>query len=134
MMTESVAIQRSPDCDAACGDDQMVLKQMAAVRELMTAAATSIFERNPGSLLNLSRELLQRATAVQFALAALSQGTWLAAAQEDRRQLLLQLGRARALLAAGLRRWRRDVMLRRNLLRLQDESSLFNDAFSQRWY
>ena len=111
----------------------MVLQQMTVVRDLMMAAARSIFQNRPEVLLGACHEIATAAAALQLELCEMQSQSLPATAREERNRLLWQLFAARAFFDAALRRWRRSLMLRRNLLRLRDESLSFDDA-PLRWY
>ncbi len=61
-------------------------------------------------------------------------GSSLIEVEQQRRRVLLPLLEARAFYLAALRRWRRNLCMRRSLMRAQRETLADDDADGSRWY
>jgi hypothetical protein len=55
-------------------------------------------------------------------------------AQQQRQRLLAELRQQRAFCSAMLRRWRRSIRLRQQLLDLANEPVIYTESIDPRWY
>jgi hypothetical protein len=105
---------------------EMVL--WAAMKALLDTALRSLGAGEAQPLLEASRQM--GATADEMAALTVQLGRLprSAEAQDERRRMLTEIGQQRSLGRALLRRWRRSLVLRQQLLGMQAEPELYTDS------
>lgn len=105
-------------------DQELVL--LETLKELLTAAMHSLSGGEAGNLLETSRQI--GATAEDLIALASHLGHLPATPEEEqqRRKLLAELSQQRSFCRSMLRRWRRSILLRRQLLALHGEPETYS--------
>lgn len=112
-----------------CPDQELFL--LETLKSLLDGAIHSLSGGDAESLLEMSRQITSTA---QQLLALCLQGGHLslaAEAQQRRRKLLAELTQQRAFCRAMLRRWRRSVALRQQLLAMQSEPVAYTASWME---
>jgi len=120
---------RSQDLRSASIDQQVFL--LETLKTLLDGAIRCLSGGDALPLLEMSRQInsiAQELLALSLQLSCLPGSP---EAQQRRRQLLAKLGEQRAFCRAMLRRWRRSLVLRQQLLGLRSEPALYTDSLSQ---
>lgn len=112
-------------------DQELVL--LETLKSLLEEAMRSLSGGEALPLLEVSRQL--SVTAQELSAFSLQMGSlpWSVEAQQSRRKLLAELGQQRAFCRAMLRRWRRSIVLRQQLLGLQDEPVPYTESLTTGW-
>lgn len=110
---------------------EMVL--LETLRTLLTAAIRSLSRGEPANLVDVSRDINAIAGDVMAASLNLSRSPLTPEAQQQRQKLLAELRRQRSFCHAMLRRWRRSILLRQQLLDLATEPATYTEALDSRW-
>ncbi|MGD0929835.1 MAG: hypothetical protein ABR902_04205 [Candidatus Korobacteraceae bacterium] len=112
-------------------DKQLVL--LETLKSLLDEATRSLSGGEALPLLEVSRQI--NLTAQELSAFCLQVGClpWTAEAQQRRRKLLSELSQQRAFCRAMLRRWRRSIVLRQQLLGLQDEPGPYTESLTLGW-
>lgn len=112
-------------------DQELVL--LETLKSLLDEAMRSLSGGEALPLLEVSRQISVTAhdlTAFSLQMAGLP---WTAEAQQHRRKLLAELSQQRAFCRAMLRRWRRSIVLRQQLLGLQAEPAPYTESLTTGW-
>ena len=109
-------------------DQELVL--LETLKSLLEEAMRSLSGGEALPLLEVSRQI--NLTAQELTAFALQMGRlpWTPEAQQQRRKLLAELGQQRSFCRAMLRRWRRAIVLRQQLLGLQDEPAPYTESLT----
>jgi hypothetical protein len=109
-------------------DQELVL--LETLKSLLEEAMRSLSGGEALPLLEVSRQI--NLTAQELTAFSLQMGRlpWTPEAQQQRRKLLAELGQQRSFCRAMLRRWRRAIVLRQQLLGLQDEPVLYTESLT----
>ena len=112
-------------------DQELVL--LETMKTLLETAMRSLAGGEALPLLEVSRHIVQ--TAQELTEFSLRMGAlpWSEEAQQQRRKLLAELCQQRAFCRAMLRRWRRSIALRQQLLRLQSEPLPYTESVGRNW-
>ena len=106
---------------------------LETLKELLTAAIRSLSRGESAELAELSRSIsstADEATAIELNLCRLPLNP---AAQQQRQKLLAELRQQRSFCRAMLRRWRRSIVLRQQLLDLATGTATYSEALDSRW-
>jgi uncharacterized membrane protein YccC len=98
-------------------DQELML--LETLKELLTAAMRSLSGGEAGNLLETSRQISSTADDLMTLAGRLAHLPSTPEEQQQRRKLLAELSQQRSYCRAVLRRWRRSILLRRQLLALQ---------------
>ena len=122
---------RAPDVVISPMDQELVL--LETMKALLETATRSLAGGEALPLLEVSRHIGQ--TAQELTEFSLRMGAlpWTEETQQQRRKLLAELCQQRAFCRAMLRRWRRSIVLRQQLLRLQSEPLPYTESIEQSW-
>jgi hypothetical protein len=103
---------------------------LETLKSLLDEAVRSLSGGEALPLLEVSRQI--NLTAQQITALALHMGClpWTAEAQQQRRKLLAELNQQRAFCRAMLRRWRRSIILRQQLLGLRHEPVPYTESLT----
>ncbi len=106
---------------------------LETLKELLTAAIRSLSEGGTTELSQVSDRI--KATAEQARAAELNLGhlPLTPAARQQRQKLVADLCRQRSFCRAMLRRWRRSMVLRQQLLDLATGTVTYDEALDPRW-
>ena len=112
-------------------DQELVL--LETMQTLLDSATQSLAGGQALPLLEVSRQI--GITAQQLTAFCLPMGSlpWTEEAQQHRRKLLAELSQQRSFCRAMLRRWRRSIALRQQLLRLQSEPVPYTESLNGTW-
>ena len=112
-------------------DQELVL--LETMKSLLDEAMRSLSGGEAWALLEVSRQI--NMTAQQLTALALQLGRlpMTAEAQQQRRRLLADLSQQRAFCRAMLRRWRRSLMLRRQMLASRSEPAPYTESLAANW-
>jgi hypothetical protein len=112
-------------------DQELVL--LETLKSLLEEAMRSLSGGEALPLLEVSRQI--GVTAQELMAFSLQLGClpWTPEAQQQRRKLLAELGQQRAFCRAMLRRWRRSIVLRQQLLGLQSEPAPYTESLPAGW-
>ncbi len=113
-------------------DQELVL--LETLKALLETAIRSLSGGEAGALMEVSRQIRSTADEVMALSLHLGRLPGTPEAQQQRRKLLEELGRQRAFCRAMLRRWRRSLVLRRQLLCLQAEPVPYTESIDAGWY
>jgi hypothetical protein len=103
------------------------------LKELLTATIRSLSRGEPAELAELSSSISANAEEVAATESDLRRLPLTPAAQRQRRKLLAELRQQRSFCQAMLRRWRRSILLRRQLLDLATGTATYSEALDPRW-
>ena len=112
-------------------DQELVL--LETMKTLLDSATRSLAHGEALPLLETSRQIAQTAQEITAFCLQMGPQPWSEEAQRHRRKLLADLGQQRAFCRAMLRRWRRSLALRQQLLRLQTEPVPYTDSLNATW-
>ena len=106
---------------------------LETLKSLLDGAVRALAGGEAASLLEVSRQI--EFTAQQLIALSLQLGRipWTAEAQQNRRKLLAELAQQRAFCRAMLRRWRRSIALRKQLLALANEPAPYSESLAAKW-
>jgi len=106
---------------------------LETLKALLTAAIRSLSRGEPANLAEVGRSI--NATAGEVVAASLNLGRLplTPEAQQQRQKLLAELRQQRSFCHAMLRRWRRSILLRQQLLHLATESVTYTESLDPRW-
>ena len=110
-------------------DQELLL--LETLKELLTAAMSSLSGGEAGNLLETSRQISSTANDLMALAAHLAHLPSTPEAQQQRRKLLAELSQQRSYCRAMLRRWRRSLLLRRQLLALQGEPQTYGEPMEE---
>ncbi len=112
-------------------DPELVL--LETLQSLLDTAMHSLSSGEAGILIEASRQI--RSTADEVIALSLQVGHLPSnpEAQSQRQKLLAELGQQRAFCRAMLRRWRRSLVLRQQLLGLQAEPLPYTESLQSGW-
>ncbi len=110
-------------------DQQVVL--LETLKSLLEGASRSLSGGEALPLMEMSRQITSTAQELLALSVQLSRIPSSPEAQQRRRKLLAELGQQRAFCSAMLRRWRRSLALRQQLLGLQNEPAPYTDSLSR---
>lgn len=120
-----------PNGELSPMDQELVL--LETMKTLLESAARSLAEGEALPLLEVSRHIGQTAQQLSEFSQCMGALPWSEEAQQQRRKLLAELCQQRAFCRAMLRRWRRSLALRQQLLRLQSEPLPYTEPTEQCW-
>jgi len=106
---------------------------LETLRALLTAAIRSLSRGEPADVVDVSRDISAIAGNVMAASVNLSRLPLTPEAQQQRQKLLAELRQQRSFCRAMLRRWRRSILLRQQLLDLATEPTTYTDSLDPRW-
>jgi len=112
-------------------EQELVL--LETMKALLEVAMRALSGGEALPLLEVSRQIgltAQELTAFSLQMGRLP---WTPEAQQQRRKLLLELSQQRAFCRAMLRRWRRSIALRQQLLGLQTEPVPYTESLPAGW-
>jgi len=130
-MTSVAAAGNTAPAPLSPMDQELVL--LETLKSLLDEAMRSLSGGEALPLLEVSRQIsvtAQGLTAFSLQMGCLP---WTAEAQQHRRKLLAELSQQRAFCRAMLRRWRRSIVLRQQLLGLQDEPVPYTESLTTGW-
>jgi hypothetical protein len=107
------------------------LALLQTVKSMLDAVAQSLRDGEAEPLVKVSREINSPAQDLMALWMQLGHIPCTPEAQSQRRKLLAEIGRQRTFCRAMLRRWRRSITLRRQLLGLRDEPGLYTEALAR---
>jgi hypothetical protein len=107
---------------------------LQTLKSLLERAMGSLSGGDAATLTEVSPQI--RSAAEEAMALALQAGRllWTPEAQPERRKLLRELGQQRAFCHAMLRRWRRSIVLRQQLLGLQAEPAPYSESLEVGWH
>ena len=108
------------------------LMLLETMKSLMDTATRSLSGGEAEPLLEVNRQVSQTAQDLTALSMQLGRLTWTPEAQEQRRKLLIELNHQRAFCRAMLRRWRRSIALRQQLLQMRGEPVPYTEALRTR--
>ena len=113
-------------------DQELVL--LETLKSLLEAAMRLLSGGEAGPLIEVSGQI--RSTAEEVMALSLQLGHLPSnpETQQQRQKLLTELGQQRAFCRAMLRRWRRSIVLRQQLLGRQTESLPYTESLETGWY
>ena len=111
-------------------DQEIML--LETLKQLLTTAMRDLSGGEAGSLLETSRQISSTANDLMVLATRCGHLPLNLEEQQQRRKLLAELGQQRAFCRAMLRRWRRSLLLRRQLLALQGEPETYDQQEEQR--
>jgi len=114
----------------ACVDQQLLL--LENLKSLLDGASRCLAGGDPLPLLALSRQVTSTAQELLALSLQLANPSASDEAQQRRRQLLSDVAKQRAFCRAMLRRWRRSIALRQQLLELGSEPVPYTDSLARR--
>jgi hypothetical protein len=100
---------------------------------LLRAAIRSLSRGEPANLVDVSRDINAAASEVIATTLNFSRLPLTPVAQQQRQRLLAELRQQRSFCRAMLRRWRRSILLRRQLLDLATGPATYSEALDPRW-
>jgi hypothetical protein len=110
-------------------DQELVL--LETLKELLTAAMRSLSGGEAGNLMETSRQIRSTASDLMSLASDLAHLPSTAEEEQQRRKLLAELSQQRAFCRAMLRRWRRSLLLRRQLLALHGEPEGYSESMDE---
>jgi hypothetical protein len=113
-------------------DQELVLFE--TLNSLLETAMRSLSSGEAGTLMEASRQIRLTADEVMELSAQLGRLPRTPAVQQERRKLLAELGQQQAFCRAMLRRWRRSLALRQQLLGLRAEPLPYTESLEAGWY
>jgi len=119
-MPPAVAVTLPAPPDRVSAVDQQILL-METLKSLLDGAIRSLSGGEAQPLLEISRQISSTAQDLTGFSLQLGRLPLTGEAQQRRRRLLTELGEQRAFCRAMLRRWRRSIALRQQLIALRDE-------------
>jgi hypothetical protein len=127
-MTSIAAAENTAPASLSPMDQELVL--LETLKSLLDEAMRSLSGGEALPLLEVSRQL--SVTAQDLTAFSLRMGSlpWTAEAQQHRRKLLTELSQQRAFCRAMLRRWRRSIVLRQQLLGLHAEPAPYTESLA----
>ncbi len=110
------------------------LALLETLKALLNTAVRSLSRGEPPRLVEISRSV--QATAEQLIAASTHMGRLPLTpdAQQQRKRQLVELHQQRCFCHAMLRRWRRSILLRQQLLDLATEPATYTEPLEPRWY
>jgi hypothetical protein len=105
---------------------------LETLKELLTATIRSLSRGEPAELADLGRSISATADEVTATELTLCRSPLTAAAQQQRQKLLAELRQQRSFCRAMLRRWRRSIVLRQQLLDLATGTATYSEALDPR--
>ncbi|HEY5177551.1 MAG TPA: hypothetical protein VII95_18490 [Terriglobales bacterium] len=112
-------------------DQELLL--LETLKELLTVAMRSLSGGEAGNLVEASRQISSTADDLMALASRLGHLPLTPEEQQQRRKLLAELGQQRSFCRTMLRRWRRPIFLRQQLLALHDEPETCADSMEVRW-
>ena len=106
---------------------------LETLKELLTATIRSLSRGESAELAELGRSISTTADEVTATELTLCRLPLTAAAQQQRQKLLAELRQQRSFCRAMLRRWRRSIVLRQQLLDLATGTATYSEALDPRW-
>jgi len=113
------------------GVEEIVL--LDTLKTLLTVAIRSLSQGEPEQLMEVSRQIRSAADQSMAAAINLGQLPTSIEAQQQRQKLLAELRQQRCFCRAILRRWRRSIFLRQQLLQ-GVATAPYTDSLEERWY
>ena len=113
-------------------DQELVL--LETLKSLLDRAMRSLNGGEALPLLEVSRQISATAEELTTLSLQLAHLPWTPEAQMQRRKVLAELGQQRAFCRAMLRRWRRSLALRQQLLSLCSEPLPYTESIETGWY
>lgn len=110
-------------------DQELVL--LETLKELLTSAMRSLSGGEAGSLLETSRQISSTADDLMALAKHLEHLPSTPEEQQQRRKVLAQLSQQRSFCRSMLRRWRRSILLRRQLLALHGEPATYGESMDE---
>lgn len=110
-------------------DQELVL--LETLKELLTSAIRCLSGGEAGSLVETSRQISATAGDLMALAGQLGHLPLTAEEQQRRRKLLAELSQQRSFCRAMLRRWRRSLLLRRELLAVQTEPETYAEPMEE---
>ena len=106
---------------------------LETLKELLTAAIRALSSGGTAELAQVSHSI--KATADEVLVAELNLGRLplTPAARQQRQKLLAELCQQRSFCRKMLRRWRRSILLRQQLLDLVSGTATYDEALDPRW-
>ena len=112
---------------------QQELVLLETMKTLLDSAAHSLAKGDALPLLETTRQIDQTAQEITAFCLQVGPQPWTEEAHEQRRRLLRELGQQRSFCRAMLRRWRRSIVLREQLLGLQSEPAPYTESLTPAW-
>jgi non-ribosomal peptide synthetase component F len=106
---------------------------LETLKALRTATIRSLSQAEPANLVEVSRRISDTADDVMAAAPNLSRVPLTGETQQQRQKLLAELRQQTLFCRAMLRRWRRSIHLRRQLLDLATEPVIYTDSLDPNW-
>lgn len=103
---------------------------LETLKALLGTAIRALSHGEPALLAEVSSDI--NATAADLTAASLNLGRvpWTSEGERQRRKLLAEMRRQRSFCCAMLRRWRRSILLRQQLLDLAMEPTIYTQALA----
>ena len=106
---------------------------LETLKELLTATIRSLSRGDSAELAELGRSISATADEVTATELNLCRMPLTPLAQQQRQKLLAELRQQRSFCRAMLRRWRRSIVLRQQLLDLATGTATYSEALDPRW-
>jgi len=107
---------------------------LETLKTLLTEAIRAFTRWDPANLAEVSGAINATASDVMAASLNLACASLTPEAQLQRRTLLAELRQQHVFFQAMLRRWRRSILLRQQLLDLAQEPATYTESLDSRWY
>ena len=121
----------SPSGPVATGFQELAL--LDELKGLLTVVIHSLSRGEPDSVADVSRQIDIAADQVMASSLNLSRLPLTPEAQQQRKRLLAELRQQSTFCRAMLRRWRRSIHLRQQLLGLAAEPVIYTESVDRRW-
>ncbi len=121
----------SPSGSVATELQELVL--LDTLKGLLTVAIRSLSLGEAENMAEISQQINAAADEVMATSLNLSRLPLTPEAQQQRQRLLAELRQQRAFCRAMLRRWRRSILLRQQLLGLATEPVIYTESVDPRW-
>jgi len=122
----------SPSCPVPPEVQELV--SLETLKELLTVATCLLNAGEAADLAEVSRHINATADEVMSTSLNLGRLPLTPEAQQQRQELLAELRQQRSFCRAMLRRWRRSILLRQQLLDLAAEPVTYTECLDPRWY
>ena len=121
----------SPKIEATLSPEAQELVLLETLRALLTAAIQALSRGEAGSLAEVSRQVKRTAENIMATSLTLGHFPLTPEARQRRQKLLAELRQQRSFCRAMLRRWRRSILLRRQLLDLATEPTIYSESLDR---
>jgi len=123
MKIESASVPVSPEVR------ELVL--LETLKALLSAATRALSRGDPAALAEVSRDIHSTAADITAASLSLARLQLTPESQRRRRKLLTEMCQQGSFCWAMLRRWRRSILLRRQLLDLATEPTIYSESLDR---